>query len=69
MLKSISDITDITEINDNQFRIQHDQHQNPAEAVANLAVNKHWGLLELTPETHNMEQIFLSLTQAEQQDE
>jgi len=69
MLKSISDITDITETNDNKFRIQHGQHQNPAEAIANLAVKEHWGLLELTPETHNMEQIFLSLTQAEQQDE
>ena len=69
MLKSLSDITDITETSDNQFRIQHGQHKNPAETIANLAVNENWGLLELTPETHNMEQIFLSLTQAEPHDE
>ena len=69
MLKSLPDITDITETSDNQFRIQHGQNQNPAETIANLAVNENLGLLELTPETHNMEQIFLSLTQAEPHDE
>ncbi|PCI68441.1 MAG: ABC transporter ATP-binding protein [Piscirickettsiaceae bacterium] len=68
-LNNLPNISDVQQLEDNFYRIQHEQHNNPAAAIANLAVNQHWGLLELTPEKHSMEQIFLSLTKAEPLDE
>ncbi|PCI19414.1 MAG: ABC transporter ATP-binding protein [Piscirickettsiaceae bacterium] len=68
-LNVINEITEISHLEGNRYRIQHEQHTNPADAIANMAVNEAWGLLELTPERHSMEQIFLSLTQSELIDE
>jgi len=63
ILKSIDGITQLTPLEKNRFQIQHQQASNPALKIAELAVANRWGLLELSPEKHNMEQIFLSLTQ------
>jgi len=68
-LEAISHIHSIESIEPNMYRIQHDQDVNLAETVAKLAVNEDWGLLELTPEKHDMEHIFLSITQAAGQHE
>ena len=62
-LKSISHIHSIDELADNYYRIHHDQDVNLAETLAKLVVSNDWGLLELTPEKHDMEHIFLSITQ------
>jgi len=62
-LKSISHIHSIDELADNYYRIHHDQDVNLAETLAKLVVSNNWGLLELTPEKHDMEHIFLSITQ------
>ena len=62
-IKAVSGITAIDEMNENHYQIHHQQQFNPAQAVAELAVTNHWGLLELTPVKNNMEDIFISLTQ------
>lgn len=68
-LNSLPDISSVQALENNSYRIQHEQHKNPAAVIATLAVNQQWGLLELTPEKHSMEQLFLSLTQTEPLDE
>mgnify|MGYP003385570582 CR=1 FL=1 len=68
-LEAISHIHSIENIEPNMYRIQHDQDVNLAETVAKLAVNEDWGLLELSPEKHDMEHIFLSITQTAGQHE
>jgi ABC-2 type transport system ATP-binding protein len=38
---------------------------NPADGIVQRAVEKDWGLLELTPEKRSLEQIFVDITTAE----
>ncbi len=62
-LEALSGVDSVDVLDQHQLRIHHKQDTCIAEAVAELAVNKRWGLLELRPEKHDMEQIFLSITQ------
>ncbi|HIF17846.1 MAG TPA: ABC transporter ATP-binding protein [Cycloclasticus sp.] len=62
-LEAINGVDYIDVLDSHQLRIHHEQGSNIAEAVAELAVNQRWGLQELRPEKHDMEQIFLSITQ------
>jgi ABC-2 type transport system ATP-binding protein len=62
-LEALSGVDSVDVLDQHQLRIHHKQGTCIAEAVAELAVNKRWGLLELRPEKHDMEQIFLSITQ------
>jgi len=63
VLQNLAEVTAIDELKQGQYRIHHNQGTSISEAVAKLAVTNNWGLLELTPEKHDMEQIFLSITQ------
>jgi ABC-2 type transport system ATP-binding protein len=69
ILRALHLVDAIDDLDGQQYRIHHTQDANLAEAIAELAVNKHWGLLELTPEKHDMEHIFLSITQDSGADE
>jgi ABC-2 type transport system ATP-binding protein len=62
-LEALSGVDSVDVLDQHQLRIHHKQGTCIAEAVAELAVNKRWGLLELRPKKHDMEQIFLSITQ------
>lgn len=62
-LAALINIESIDALENNRFRIHHKQDTSIAESIVELAVNQHWGLIELTPEKHDMEHIFLSLTQ------
>ncbi|ORU93539.1 MAG: ABC transporter ATP-binding protein [Cycloclasticus sp. symbiont of Bathymodiolus heckerae] len=62
-LRSINNIESVDTLEDQQYRLHHKQGVSVAASVAEMAVNQHWGLLELTPEKHNMEDIFISITQ------
>jgi len=62
-LRATDNIESIDTLEDNRFRIHHKQGISLSEDIAKLAVNQQWGLLELTPEKHDMEHIFLSITQ------
>lgn len=62
-IHAIEHVTGIEELEQQQYRICHHQDSNISEKIAILAVDKQWGLLELIPEKHDMEHIFLSITQ------
>ncbi|PHS72427.1 MAG: ABC transporter ATP-binding protein [Cycloclasticus sp.] len=62
-LQNLAHVDTIDTLEPYRYRIHHAQDVNLAEVIAELAVNKGWGLLELTPEKHDMEHIFLSMTQ------
>jgi ABC-2 type transport system ATP-binding protein len=62
-IHAIEHVTGIEELEQQQYRICHRQDSNISEKIAILAVDKQWGLLELIPEKHDMEHIFLSITQ------
>ena len=61
-LRDINGVDAIDELGDQHYRIHHAQQLSLAEAIAELVVKQRWGLLELMPEKHDMEHIFLSIT-------
>ncbi len=48
-------------LDDGRLRLRY-EGASPAEALAEIAVTKHWGLEELIPERRTLEQIFVELT-------
>jgi ABC-2 type transport system ATP-binding protein len=66
LLSAIPGIRSVEALEHGRWRIFHDQAANPAEQVAELIVEKGWGLTELTPEKRSMEQVFVEITQAPQ---
>jgi gliding motility-associated transport system ATP-binding protein len=54
-------VTKIDKLESNRFRI-HFEQQNPAEKLAQLAVERGWGLQQLHPEQRSLEDIFLEIT-------
>jgi ABC-2 type transport system ATP-binding protein len=48
-------------LGENRLRLKY-SGENPAAAVAEQAVTRGWGLLELVPERRTLEQIFIELT-------
>lgn len=63
LIEQIAGVVSIDPQDERLYRVHHQQQNNPAAAIAEMAVANSWGLLELTPEKHSMEEIFLSLTQ------
>ncbi|MBN1378170.1 MAG: ATP-binding cassette domain-containing protein [Gammaproteobacteria bacterium] len=64
-IENVSGVNKIETITNSRFRIHFNNGQSPAEEIAKLAVEKNWGLIELTPESRNLEQIFIELTSTE----
>lgn len=62
VLETLPGVERIEVQDDNHFRIQHVADNNPAEAIVKQAVAENWGLYELIPEHHTLEQIFVELT-------
>ncbi|VAX13438.1 Gliding motility-associated ABC transporter ATP-binding protein GldA [hydrothermal vent metagenome] len=65
-LKDIDAVESIEVLGDGRWRIQHAEQQNPATRIAEIAVQNNWGLIELSPETRSLEQIFIDITATEQ---
>jgi ABC-2 type transport system ATP-binding protein len=64
-LAAIPGIEAIEPLEEGRLRIRHDPDTSPAEALAQLAVEQGWGLLELTPEQRSLEEIFVDITTSE----
>jgi ABC-2 type transport system ATP-binding protein len=64
-LSDLPDIESVDRLDDHRFRIHYQPHDNPADGIVKRAVDKDWGLLELTPEKRSLEEIFVDLTTAE----
>ena len=64
-LLDIENIKAVDRLSDVKCRVHHDPETNPATAIAELAVIRKWGLLELTPERRSLEEIFVDITTIE----
>ncbi len=60
-LEQLTGISGVETLADGRLRLRY-AGDNPAAAIAETAVNRHWGLQELTPEQRSLEQIFVELT-------
>jgi ABC-2 type transport system ATP-binding protein len=67
-LNDIEHIKSVDRLDDHRFRIHYDPELNPAEYIARRAVEKDWGLLEMSPEKRSLEEIFVDITTAEHHD-
>ncbi|MDZ7803722.1 ABC transporter ATP-binding protein [Thiohalophilus sp.] len=65
-LAALPAITEVQALDNHRFRLFHASEQTPAEAIAEQAVAKSWGLFELSPEYKTLEQIFVEITSSEQ---
>ena len=61
-LLAIDGINDIETLDEQRFRLRIDDCDQVAERISIAAVNNGWGLRELIPEQHSLEQVFLELT-------
>lgn len=61
-LAAIEGVEQVEPLDGHRFRIHYRPESNPAEAIAERAVNERWGLYELAPETHTLEETFVQLT-------
>ncbi len=68
-LLQVNGIVGVDVVDAHHLRLHHTPDTNPAEALAQLAVNEQWGLFELTPERMSLEQVFVNLTTREQEPE
>ncbi len=68
-LDAIDGVTEIEQIDDGRYTITHTADSYPANAIATLAIEQQWGLLELTPAAPGLEQVFLNLTGTDREPE
>ncbi len=66
MLNDIDNVESIEVLDDGRWRIHHAEQHSPASLIAEKVVQNHWGLIELSPETRSLEQIFIDITTTEQ---
>ena len=60
-VQTLPGIADVEPLDENRLRLKY-SGENPAAAIAEQAVTRGWGLLELVPERRTLEQIFIELT-------
>jgi len=65
-LEVLEHVTDVEVLPENQIRVHFSPDHDPAETITKLAVDQNWGLWQLTPERHSLEQIFIDITCKEQ---
>jgi len=65
VLAKLPGVNQCEPLDDNRFRLHHTSDHNPAEAVAERAVNDGWGLLELHAERKTLEQVFVEITSSD----
>ena len=64
-LRAIAGVLAVEKLDNQRARLRFTAGADPAEAIAVLAVEKHWGLRGLTPEYKSLEQVFVELTTAD----
>lgn len=63
-LAGLADIRSVETLAPNRLRLLFGD-RNPADAVAALVQERHWGLVELALDRHTLEQVFVELTSGE----
>jgi len=67
-LSDIAGVERVERLDDGRLRVFHTAGTNPAEAIVARAAAEDWGLHELTPERKSLEQVFVDLTGASEDD-
>lgn len=60
-IAALPGVTSIQDLGDGRLRVCHGPGAEPAAALAQLAVERGWGLTELSPERRTLEQVFVEL--------
>ncbi len=66
-LQKINGVLSVDTLNSAQFRLHFLPENNPTETLLKQAVSQHWQLIQLTPEQHSLEDVFMKIIQDEQQ--
>ena len=64
-LQNLPQIHQVEQLSNQRFRLSHAAEQQPSIEIAKLAIERNWGLCELTPEYKTLEQIFVEITSKE----
>ena len=64
ILAAIAGVSKIEEINERQLKIFHDPSSDPGQHIAEIVIHHGWELQELTPIKQSMEELFITLTQS-----
>ena len=67
-LPGVSKANLVAELHEQRWRLQHTQENNPVDTIAKAVIDKGWTLLEITPEQHSLEQIFVDIISSERTD-
>ena len=66
-LASVADVRSVEDLGGTRFRLFHDPGFDPTEALVRASVEEDWGLAELTPVETSLEEVFVQLTQGEEE--
>ncbi len=64
-LMKIKGVLAIDDLSKNRFRIKYQPENNPSQLLLDKAVSQQWQLMELTPEQHSLEDVFMNIIQQE----
>jgi len=64
-LAAIPGVRSVEHLGGTRFRLFHDPGVDPAEALVRASVEEDWGLAELAPVETSLEEVFVQLTQGE----
>ncbi|MBA3581136.1 MAG: ATP-binding cassette domain-containing protein [Gammaproteobacteria bacterium] len=65
-LANLPGVQQVDMIDKQRARLHYANEQNPAEILVERSVQEHWGLQELIPESHSLEQVFMNLIATDQ---
>jgi ABC-2 type transport system ATP-binding protein len=68
-LLNLHGVTLVESISPKQLKIHHVISDNASERIAEFVINAGWGLQEMVPIKHSIEDIFINLTQSEPADD
>lgn len=66
-LQEINGVLSVDMLKSSQFRLHYLPEKNPTEALLKQAVSQQWQLIQLTPEQHSLEDVFMKIIHDEQQ--
>jgi ABC-2 type transport system ATP-binding protein len=64
-LQQITGVITVDKLSSPQFRLNYQPDINPTAELLNRAVNEQWQLIELMPEQHSLEDVFMNIIQQE----
>lgn len=62
-LRALDHVTEVEQTGDNSYRLRYTGENAVHEILCRTALDKHWGLTAMTPQTHTLEETFIHLTQ------